>query len=274
MGILLSKLPEQETVESLATTSYASVNRPRSTNKKRKKRDRGADVPEKSRKKSKSSHDVGTFNHNAKSSHNDVQSKPRSLVTFPTTNGGIYNTTTTELNSSPMSRRDELQVSRREKKSRRRKKRAVENGDDVLLDSSSSQIEIKKQAEQEQSSITPATPKKPRRKRKAPTSPHFLEITTSPEMKEKPTKKKSKISIIETGPMPQSLPHFRPTSRNEFGLIQEKLRHDPWRMLVAVIFLNVTTAKMALPLLSQLFERWPTPEALSTGTNNGVQKLI
>jgi methyl-CpG-binding domain protein 4 len=65
--------------------------------------------------------------------------------------------------------------------------------------------------------------------------------------------------------MPSSLPHFRPTSPDEFGLIQEKLRYEPWKMLVAVIFLNVTTAKMALPLLGQLFERWPSPEVLSQG---------
>lgn len=36
-------------------------------------------------------------------------------------------------------------------------------------------------------------------------------------------------------------------------------------MLVAVIFFNVTIANIALPLLGQLFEKWPTPEALSQG---------
>jgi len=74
--------------------------------------------------------------------------------------------------------------------------------------------------------------------------------------------------------MPPSLPHFPPTSPEEFGLIQEKLRHEPWKMLVAVIFLNATTAKMAVPLLSQLFERWPTPEALSQGLSFTLSQLI
>jgi hypothetical protein len=108
-------------------------------------------------------------------------------------------------------------------------------------------------------------PKKPRSKRKAPISPYFkppaaalaTEITKSP--------KGSKVSVVETEIDLPSLPHFRPTSPGEFGLIQEKLRHEPWKMLVAVIFLNVTTAKVALPLLGQLFERWPSPEALSQG---------
>lgn len=117
-----------------------------------------------------------------------------------------------------------------------------------------------------------ATPKPARRKRKAPKSPHFESMTqpvsTSPlpaaKTSDKSFDRKSKISIVETGPVPP-LAHFRPTNPDEFGLIQEKLRHDPWKMLVAVIFLNVTTAKMALPLLAQLFERWPTPVALSSG---------
>lgn len=111
-----------------------------------------------------------------------------------------------------------------------------------------------------------------RGKRKAPTSPYFKSLAiqlssppTTPASSENSSDKRSKISVIETEPMSSSLPHFRPTSPEEFGLIQEKLRYEPWKMLVAVIFLNVTTAKMALPLLGQLFERWPTPEALSRG---------
>jgi endonuclease III len=112
------------------------------------------------------------------------------------------------------------------------------------------------------------------RKRKAPTSPYFGVVVTqlsSPPATPTPSPRRalearSKVSVIESMAMPSSLPHFRPTSPDEFGLIQEKLRHEPWKMLVAVIFLNVTTAKMALPLLSQLFERWPTPEELSKGT--------
>jgi hypothetical protein len=110
-----------------------------------------------------------------------------------------------------------------------------------------------------------ATPKKVRRKRKTPTSPYFTPPAIPTPSPDNALTKKSKISVVENISMPSSLPHFRPTSLDEFGLIQEKLRHEPWKMLVAVIFLNVTTAKTALPLLGQLFERWPTPEALSKG---------
>jgi|SRR5579859_568381 len=121
---------------------------------------------------------------------------------------------------------------------------------------------------------TPARERRSRRRRKAPTSPYFEVVipqtkspptTPTPSKKRKTVETKSKVSILESGSIPPSLPHFAPTSPDEFGLIQEKLRHDPWRMLVAVIFLNVTTAKLALPLLAQLLERWPTPDALSQG---------
>ena len=125
------------------------------------------------------------------------------------------------------------------------------------------------------------TPPNAHLKRKAPTSPYFkvsaMQLSSpppTPTSSEKSLKERSKISVIETGPMPSSLPHFRPTSPEEFGLIQEKLRYEPWKMLVAVILLNVTTAKMALPLLGQLFERWPTPETLSQGLPFTLSHLI
>jgi len=122
--------------------------------------------------------------------------------------------------------------------------------------------------------VTPIKQVKSKRKRNAPASPYFeglapndsLPPTPPPSDSRNTLKQKSKISILESFDVLPSLPHFRPTSPDEFGLIQEKLRHDPWKMLVAVIFLNVTTAKMALPLLAELFKQWPTPEALSKGS--------
>jgi len=114
------------------------------------------------------------------------------------------------------------------------------------------------------------TPTNPRSKRKAPTSPYFTLASSPPNSRDKKMSSKSKISVVETEIDLPSLPHFRPTSPDEFGLIQEKLRHEPWKMLVAVIFLNKTNAKVALPLLGQLFERWPTPEAISQSTSTSL----
>jgi len=47
-----------------------------------------------------------------------------------------------------------------------------------------------------------------------------------------------------------------------FGLIQESLYAEPWRLLVATIFLNKTNGRIALPLLENFFERYPTPKAV------------
>lgn len=49
--------------------------------------------------------------------------------------------------------------------------------------------------------------------------------------------------------------------RSPFNLVQEILFHDPWKLLVATIFLNKTSGKMAIPLLWQFFEHYPTAAA-------------
>ncbi|XP_037629864.1 methyl-CpG-binding domain protein 4 [Sebastes umbrosus] len=48
--------------------------------------------------------------------------------------------------------------------------------------------------------------------------------------------------------------------RSPYNLVQETLFHDPWKLLVATIFLNKTTGKMAIPVLWQFFEQYPSPE--------------
>ena len=173
MGILLSKLPEQESAESSETTNHGSHNRSRSTNRKRRTRNRNPDEPTKSRKKSKSSHETGIFSHTAKPGYNDPQSSSNSLITLTRTKDGQYNTAITNLDSSTMSSSHQVQgdVSRHVKKSRRKKMRSPENKADSQSIQLSSHIETEKLEEQDQNSNTPATPKNSRRKRKAPISP-------------------------------------------------------------------------------------------------------
>ncbi|KAK3540106.1 hypothetical protein QTP70_025796 [Hemibagrus guttatus] len=48
--------------------------------------------------------------------------------------------------------------------------------------------------------------------------------------------------------------------RSPFNLVQETLFHDPWKLLVATIFLNRTSGKLAIPVLWQFFERYPSAE--------------
>ncbi|XP_065350776.1 methyl-CpG-binding domain protein 4-like [Cloeon dipterum] len=49
--------------------------------------------------------------------------------------------------------------------------------------------------------------------------------------------------------------------RSPYDLIQEKLYHDPWKLLIATIFLNKTRGSVACPLVWLFFEKWPDPEA-------------
>lgn len=69
--------------------------------------------------------------------------------------------------------------------------------------------------------------------------------------------------------------YFRTTSKQEsrsyssltwippkspFNLIQESLFHDPWKLLIATIFLNRTTGRKAIPVMWEFFRRFPNPE--------------
>ncbi|XP_037539891.1 methyl-CpG-binding domain protein 4 [Nematolebias whitei] len=48
--------------------------------------------------------------------------------------------------------------------------------------------------------------------------------------------------------------------RSPFNLVQETLFHDPWKLLVATIFLNKTSGRVAIPVLWRFFELYPSAE--------------
>jgi hypothetical protein len=70
-----------------------------------------------------------------------------------------------------------------------------------------------------------------------------------------------------------SLP-IPPLSADRFGLIQEELADDPFRLLIAVTFLIRTTGKAAIPVFRQLMDRCPTPEALAGAEPAEIISLI
>ncbi len=47
--------------------------------------------------------------------------------------------------------------------------------------------------------------------------------------------------------------------------LPECVAHDPWKLLVAVMLLNKTAGRVALPVFWTLMTRWPTPESLAQG---------
>lgn len=124
---------------------------------------------------------------------------------------------------------------------------------------------------------TAESPTTPRRKQKitAPTvSPYFakpvqkrIKQTESPYFTSPSTinpRANDRVSCIP-------FPSLQATS---FGLVQEALAHDPFRLLVAVIFLNKTRGHVALPVSFELMERYPTPADLAAANLDDVLDII
>ncbi len=93
-------------------------------------------------------------------------------------------------------------------------------------------------------------------------SPYFASKKKKKKKKEKETEFSgeditTKKKVAETWDPPKWTP-----PRSPFNLIQEDLFHDPWKLLVATIFLNRTDGKRAVPLATRFLDRWPTPERL------------
>uniref|UniRef100_A0A673U3L7 Methyl-CpG-binding domain protein 4 n=2 Tax=Suricata suricatta TaxID=37032 RepID=A0A673U3L7_SURSU len=62
--------------------------------------------------------------------------------------------------------------------------------------------------------------------------------------------------------------------RSPFNLIQETLFHDPWKLLIATIFLNRTSGKMAIPVLWEFLEKYPSAEVARTADWRDVSELL
>ncbi|XP_032050172.1 methyl-CpG-binding domain protein 4 [Aythya fuligula] len=62
--------------------------------------------------------------------------------------------------------------------------------------------------------------------------------------------------------------------RSPFNLVQETLFHDPWKLLIATIFLNKTSGKMAIPVLWEFLEKYPSPEVARTADWKEMAELL
>ncbi|KAF8854091.1 DNA glycosylase, partial [Acephala macrosclerotiorum] len=80
-------------------------------------------------------------------------------------------------------------------------------------------------------------------------------------------KKRTSATIVSCIPFP-------PLSAPHFGLIQEKLAHDPFRLLIAVTFLIRTHGKHAIPVFFELMEKYPTPESLVNAKVEDIVPII
>ncbi|XP_066473249.1 methyl-CpG-binding domain protein 4 isoform X2 [Tiliqua scincoides] len=62
--------------------------------------------------------------------------------------------------------------------------------------------------------------------------------------------------------------------RSPFDLVQETLFHDPWKLLIATIFLNKTSAKMAIPVLWEFLKKYPSPTVARTASWEEMAELL
>ncbi|KAK0730533.1 hypothetical protein B0H67DRAFT_504026 [Lasiosphaeris hirsuta] len=92
--------------------------------------------------------------------------------------------------------------------------------------------------------------------------------TTSPQQQATtPKKPRPPRGTISSLPIP-------PLSAPSFGLIQETLADDPFRLLIAVTFLIRTHGRAAIPVFHELMARFPTPKALATANPDQIIELI
>ncbi len=62
--------------------------------------------------------------------------------------------------------------------------------------------------------------------------------------------------------------------RSPYHLVQEDLFHDPFKLLVATIFLNRTGGDRAVPLALQFLRRWPDPRAVAEAEEDQIADLL
>ncbi|XP_028396974.1 uncharacterized protein LOC114520836 [Dendronephthya gigantea] len=62
--------------------------------------------------------------------------------------------------------------------------------------------------------------------------------------------------------------------KSPFNLIQEKLCHDPWKLLVATIFLNKTKGCNAIPILWKFFDQFPNAAATTKADPTEIEDMI
>lgn len=108
---------------------------------------------------------------------------------------------------------------------------------------------------------TKVTPKK-RSSSKTPKTPQ-----TKIDGEETPKRPRTPGGIVSCIPFP-------PLSAPYFGLIQEKLAHNPFHLLIAVTFLIRTHGKHAIPVFYELIEKYPTPEALASADKEDIVPII
>jgi endonuclease III len=103
-------------------------------------------------------------------------------------------------------------------------------------------------------------------------------IDAEESLNSKPTKVKrpKKSPYFPNKPRPNfiSCLPFPPLSTPKFGLMQERFADDPFRLLIATIFLNRTRGEQAMPVFFQLMKQYPTVADLAAADVQDVVEII
>ncbi|KAK3362072.1 DNA glycosylase [Lasiosphaeria ovina] len=99
------------------------------------------------------------------------------------------------------------------------------------------------------------------------TGPAVVPGTVTPSPSSAKKKARPPRGAVSSLPIP-------PLSASRFGLIQEELADDPFRLLVAVTFLIRTAGKVAIPVFYELMGRFPGPAALAAADPAEIISLI
>ncbi|GAB6022227.1 Methyl-CpG-binding domain protein 4 [Chamberlinius hualienensis] len=62
--------------------------------------------------------------------------------------------------------------------------------------------------------------------------------------------------------------------KSPYNLIQERLYHDPWSLLISTIFLQRTEAALATEKLFEFLKRWPTPDCARKADYHEIAKIL
>lgn len=62
--------------------------------------------------------------------------------------------------------------------------------------------------------------------------------------------------------------------KSPYNLIQEQLYEDPWKILVACIFCNLTRRNTAEPLIWDYFKKYPGPQSASKASLKDLQEFL
>ncbi|MCJ1286608.1 hypothetical protein MMC26_005954 [Xylographa opegraphella] len=98
-------------------------------------------------------------------------------------------------------------------------------------------------------------------------------LSSSPSGRRKDTARASRFFPKPPAKKLSCIP-FPALNATSFGLVQERLCHEPFRLLVAVMFLNKTRGKVALPVCYDLFARYPGPEDLANANFEELSGMI